>query len=353
MIFGYCLLFGICHLCFRCFDKQKGCFAKVNKIKKAIQVSKQSRGVRLKPICRSILSVPGHIQKMHAKALTSSADNVMLDLEDSVPVEKKKDARRQVIETLLSNDKGTKTVTVRCNGLDTPFAYQDLIDIVAAAGHRLDAVVIPKVNHPGDIHFVHRLLDGVEMDRQPDANIGIEASIESAQGLENISAIAGASERLVSLVFGIADYSASIGARLISVSGHGEAESEIYPGHRWHFPLSRIVMAASANNLQAIDAPYGNFKDPEGLRMAANMTNALGFDGKWVIHPDQIDIVNGVFTPTLEEIERAQAVMAAHQSAVEKGRGAVSVDGRLVDQATIRMARQLCAQAERLGLIDT
>ncbi len=306
----------------------------------------------MKPICRSILSVPGHVQKMHAKALNSSADNVMLDLEDSVPVDKKKDARRQVIETLLSGSWRAKTVTVRCNGMDTPFAYQDLIDIVAEAGKILDAVVIPKVDHPRDIHFVHRLLDGVEMDLQPDANIGIEASIESAQGLENVSAIAGASDRLVSLVFGIADYSASIGARLVSVSGHGEAEAEIYPGHRWHFPMSRIIMAARAHGLQAIDAPYGNFKDPEGLRIAANMTNALGYDGKWAIHPAQIDIVNAVFSPTVEEIERAQAVMAAHRSAVEKGRGAVSLDGRMVDQATIRMARQLREQAKRLGLLE-
>ena len=290
---------------------------------------------------------------MHAKALASTADNVMLDLEDSVPVDQKNEARKQVIETLNSAEWGTKTITVRCNGLDTPFAYRDLIDLAAEVGHKLDAVVVPKINHPGDIHFVHRLLDGVEMDRQPGANIGIEASIESAQGLENISAIASASDRLVSLVFGIADYSASIGARLVSVSGHGEGEAEIYPGHRWHFPLSRIVMAAKANNLQAVDAPYGNFKDPEGLRTAAKMTNALGFDGKWVIHPSQVDIVNDVFSPTSEEIERAQAVMAAHQSAVEKGRGAVSVDGRLVDQATIRMARQLCDQARRLGLLET
>jgi citrate lyase beta subunit len=273
----------------------------------------------------------------------------MLDLEDSVPVDKKKDARKQVIETLRAAEWGTKTVTVRCNGLDTPFAYQDLIDIVAEAGHRVDAVVVPKINHPGDIHFVQRLLDGVEMDRRPEANVGIEASIESAQGLENVSAIAGAGDRLVSLVFGIADYSASIGARLVSVSGHGEAETEIYPGHRWHFPMSRIIMAARANNLQAIDAPYGNFKDSEGLRIAAKMANALGFDGKWVIHPTQIDIVNSEFSPTVEEIERAQAVIAAHQSAVEKGRGAVSMEGRMVDQATIRMAKQLIEKAKLSG----
>jgi malyl-CoA/(S)-citramalyl-CoA lyase len=314
------------------------------------------KGVSLKTACktacRSILSVPGHVQKMHPKAHDSAADNVMFDLEDSVPMDQKENARKQVVQSLLAMDWQHKTVTVRINALDTPFAYRDLIDIVEEAGHLLDAVVIPKVDHPGDIHFVHRLLNGIEMDRQPSAHVAIEASIESARGLERVSDIARASKRLVSLVFGVADYSASVGARLVSVSGHGEAETETYPGHRWHFPLSRIVMAAKANGLSAIDATYGNFKDPEGLRIAAVMSNALGCDGKWVIHPAQIDIVNDVFSPTPEDIERARAVMTAHQSAVENGRGAVSVDGRMVDNATIRLARQLYEQARRLGLID-
>ena len=301
---------------------------------------------------RSILSVPGHVEKMHPKARDSAADIVMFDLEDSVPVDQKKAARAQVIQSLLSLDWYKKTVTVRCNALDTPFAYRDLVDIIDNAGHLLDAVVIPKVNHPGDIHFVHRLLDGIEMDRQLSNRIGIEASIESAAGLENVSLTAKASNRMISLVFGIADYSASIGARLVSVSGHGEAETDVYPGHRWHFPLSRIIMAAKANGLQVMDAPYGNFKDLDGLRRSAAMSNALGCDGKWVIHPSQIEIVNAVFSPSPEEIERARVVIEAYDTAVKSGHGAVSLDGSVVDSATIRMARQLWEQAKHLKLVS-
>jgi len=214
-------------------------------------------------------------------------------------------------------------------------------------------VVVPKVDHPGDIHFVHRLLQGIEMDKQRLNRIGIEASIESAEGLENVSLTARASNRLISLVFGIADYSASIGARLSSVSGHGEAEEDVYPGHRWHFPLSRIIMAAKASGLLVMDAPFGNFKDLEGLRRSADMSNALGCDGKWVIHPGQIDVVNTVFSPSPEEIERARMVIEAYEAAVESGRGAVSLDGSMVDNATIRLARRLWEQAKHLGLISS
>lgn len=300
---------------------------------------------------RSVLSVPGHMEKMHRKARDSAADIVMFDLEDSVPVDQKKAARTQVIQSLLSLDWQGKTVTIRCNAIDTPFAYRDLIDIAENVGHLLDAVVVPKVNYAGDIHFVHRLLEGIEMDKQRLKRIGIEASIESAAGLENVSRIAKASNRMISLVFGIADYSASIGARLVSVSGHGDAEANVYPGHRWHFPLSRIIMAAKANGLLVMDAPYGNFKNLEGLRRAACMANALGCDGKWIIHPDQIEIVNTVFSPSSEEIERARVVIEAYETAVKSGRGAVSLGGSMVDSATIRMARQLWEQARHLGLV--
>jgi citrate lyase beta subunit len=225
------------------------------------------------------------------------------------------------------------------------------VNIVENAGQVLDAVVVPKVNHPGDVHFVHRLLEGIEMSKARLNRIGIEASIETAVGLENVSFTAKASDRLISLVFGIADYSTSIGAKLVSVSGHGEAETDLYPGHRWHYPLSRIVMAAKANGLLVMDAPYGNFKDLDGLRRSAVMANALGCDGKWVIHPDQIEVVNAVFSPSSEEIERARMVIEAYDAAVASGRGAVSLGGSVVDSATIRMARQLWDQANYLGLL--
>jgi len=297
---------------------------------------------------RSTLSVPGHIEKMHIKASQSLADVVMLDLEDSVPVDAKDAARQQVIRSLLALDWQEKTVTFRINGLDTPFGYRDLLEVVEAAGHRIDDVVIPKVDHPGDIHFVDRMLDGIEMRQNFSRPIGIEAIVESAAGLECISETARAGRRLKTLVFGIVDYSVSIGARLVSISGHGEKEEEIYPGHRWNFEMSRIAMAAKASGLLAIDAPYGNFKDPEGLRRSAALACALGYDGKWAIHPDQIEIINRVFSPSPEDIARAEKVLAAHQEAEEKGLGAVAVEGRMVDRATVRLAQQLYEQAKYL-----
>lgn len=300
---------------------------------------------------RSILSIPGHIEKMHIKARESSVDVIMLDLEDSVPVDAKYEARRQVTQTLESIDWGRKSVTVRINSTDTPFCYRDIVDIVEYAGDRIDTLVLPKVNNAGDVHFVSRLLDGIEMARGLARPIGIEACIETAQGLEQVSAIAAASPRLRTLVFGIADYTASVGARLVSLSGHGESESELYPGHRWHYPLSKMVQVAKAFGLLAIDAPYGNFKDNEGLVKSATMACALGCDGKWAIHPGQIDSINQVFSPSKEDIERAARVLSAAREAELNGRGAIAVDGRMVDQATIRLARQLWNHAEHLGLI--
>jgi malyl-CoA/(S)-citramalyl-CoA lyase len=300
---------------------------------------------------RTVLSVPGHVEKMHDKALNSGSDAIMLDLEDSVPVENKIDARGRIIRSLLSRDWGRKTVLYRMNGLDTPFGYRDLLEVVEAAGPVIDAIVVPKINHPGDIHFVSRMLDGIELNKGWTRRIGIEASIETAIGLEAVSEIARASDRIETLVFGVADYSASIGARLVSLSGHGEKEAEIYPGHRWHFAMSRMVMAAKANNLQAIDAPYGNFKDMEGLKQGAAMACALGFDGKWAIHPDQVDIINQTFSPSPEDIDRARKVLDAHHQATIKGLGAVAVEGRMVDQATVRLAGLLWEKATYLGLV--
>jgi len=290
---------------------------------------------------RSILSVPGHQQKMHVKASQTNADVIMLDLEDSVPVQDKVTARSQVVQSLTTMNWQNKVMTVRINSLDTQFAYQDLIELGEHAGQSINAFVIPKVNHPGDIYFVDRLLQGIELSKKFSQHLLIEASIETAQGLENVSAIAKVSHRLIALVFGIADYSASIGARLISISGHGENEDVIYPGHRWHFALSRMVMAAKANGLFAIDAPYGNFKDHEGLNQSASMAAALGCNGKWAIHPSQIDTIHTVFTPTQEEIQRATQIITAFELQSNCSKGAIAIEGRMVDHATYRMAKQL------------
>ena len=303
---------------------------------------------RIDKPCRTLLSVPGHKGKMHAKATDSNVDVIMLDLEDSVPADQKEAARKTVIDSLLSLDFNAKQVGLRINSLETPFAYKDLIQVVEAACDHIDTIVVPKVNHEGDIHFVSRLLDGVEMALGQKRPIRIQACIETAQGLSRIKEIAEADSRLSALAFGIADYQASIGAGLVSLSGHGENEEQVYPGHRWHFPISRMVMAAKANGLVALDAPYGNFKDDAGLKKSTDLGKALGCDGKWVIHPDQIDTVNQVFSPSKEEIQRARQILEA---ADDRSRGAVAVDGRMVDQATIRIARRVWDQAVFLELV--
>jgi citrate lyase subunit beta/citryl-CoA lyase/malyl-CoA/(S)-citramalyl-CoA lyase len=294
---------------------------------------------------RSVLSVPGHRESMHAKAAATAADAVILDLEDSVPLEEKENARGRAIRSLKALDWGGKTVLFRINALDTALGYRDLIEVAEAAGGRLDAVVVPKIENAGDVHCVDRLLNGIEAGRHPSRPMGIDASIETAAGLDRVREIAEASRRVCRLTFGIVDYQVSVGARLVSISGHGEDEEAVYPGHRWHFAMSRIVMAAKARGLAALDAPYGSFRDPEGLEKASALAVALGFDGKWVIHPDQIEVVNRVFSPSLEEIERAERVMAAYRKAQEEGLGAVSVDGRMVDGATIRLARRMLASS--------
>lgn len=300
---------------------------------------------------RSNLSVPGHLKKMHGKASESQADVIMLDLEDSVPVEEKAKAREQVIDSLLSLNWERKTVTVRVNALDTPFAYRDVLEVAEHAGHVIDAIVIPKVNHPGDIYFADRMLGGIELSKDDSPTIGIEASIETAEGLLNATDIVRASNRVKTLVFGIADYSASIGARLVSISGHGEKEEELYPGHRWHFAISNMVMHAKANDVLAIDAPYGNFKDTDGLRRSAVMACALGCDGKWAIHPSQIETINEVFTPSPADIALAAKVIEANALARSEGRGAIAVEGRMVDQATVRLATKVWEQAKFLQLV--
>jgi len=295
---------------------------------------------------RSILSVPGHKEKMHQKAAQSEADVIMLDLEDSVPLDAKELARNVVAKSLKSFDWGNRTVSVRMNGLDSPFAYKDILNVVGVNKKCPNSLVIPKVNDIADIHFVARFLDGIEMDRHIDVPVKIEASIETAQGLSNINKIAQSSKRLISLVFGIADYTASIGARLISLSGHGDDDHTVYPGHRWHFALSRIVMAAKANDLLAIDAPYGNFKNNEGLYKSASMARAIGCDGKWAIHPDQLDVINSCFSPLPEDVEKSTRILEACHNRTQND--VIAIDGHMVDQATVRLAQKTVELANSL-----
>jgi citrate lyase subunit beta/citryl-CoA lyase/malyl-CoA/(S)-citramalyl-CoA lyase len=275
---------------------------------------------------------------MHQKAAGSSADVIMLDLEDSVPLSHKEEARQQVVTSINSLDWGNKKLSIRINQPGGQFAHRDILEIIPRCGEKLNSIVIPKVSTPADVYFVDKLLEGLESEFNITNKIALEPSIEDPLGLDNVSEIAAASSRNITLVFGIADFSSSIGAKFISISGHGENE-DFYPGHRWHFVLSRMVIAGKARGLSVIDAPYGNFKDAIGLQKSAELAAALGIDGKWAIHPSQIEIINRVFSPSDEEIKRAQRVLEAYKIAIAEGKGAAELDGRMIDNATLRLAQ--------------
>jgi citrate lyase beta subunit len=298
---------------------------------------------------RSVLSVPGSSDKMIRKSLKLPADEIMLDLEDGVALEEKKGARSRIIRGLKDHDWGERIRAFRINGLDTPFAYRDIIDVVEQAGEGIDFIVIPKVEKAADVQFVALLLSQIEMNVGLKKTIGLEASIETALGMLNVKEIAFASPRLETLVFGIADYGASLTMPTSGISGHGDAEEDLM--HRWHFPLSRMVMAAKAAGLAAIDAPFGDFKDETGLKKSCQQAASLGYDGKWAIHPAQLDTINETFTPSAEDISRAQIILKAYEEVKASGEGATALDGKMVDAASVRLAQVTYEQARRLGLV--
>ncbi|MGD8504989.1 MAG: CoA ester lyase [Syntrophobacterales bacterium] len=300
---------------------------------------------------RSILSVPGSSEKMINKALDLPVDEVMLDLEDGVALGEKEAARLKIIGAFKDHDWGERVRAYRINGLDTPFGYRDIIDVVEQVGESIDVIVIPKVEKVADVQFADMLLSQIEMRLGLKQTIGLEASIETALGMLNVKEIAFASHRLEALVFGIADYGASLTMPSGGVSGHGDAEEQ-YPGHRWHFPMSRLVMAAKAAGLAAIDAPYGDFKDEAGLERSCQIAASLGYDGKWAIHPAQLEIINKAFTPSGEDIQRAVRILQAYEKAAASGTGATALDGKMVDGGSIRLARVTFEQARRLGLVE-
>lgn len=293
---------------------------------------------------RSILSVPAHRESMHTKAANAAADVIMLDLEDSCPPAEKEAARAIACTSLRNLDWQGKVLTLRVNPVGSPFVLRDLITTVRSAGELLDTLVIPKVESAADIHFVDRALTSLEQEAGIARPIGIEAIIESARALRDAEHIAAASPRMRTLVFGIADYSASINMPLTSVSGHGENDG-VYPGDPLHFVYGRLIMCAKAADLQVIDAPHGNFRDPDATRRAAQRARALGFDGKWAIHPAQIDILNQVFAPGDEEIARARQVIDAHNAATADKKGAAAIGGSMIDAASLRMAHDVLARA--------
>jgi citrate lyase subunit beta/citryl-CoA lyase len=295
--------------------------------------------------------VPGSSPRFLDKARGLNADHVLLDLEDSVAPDAKGDARALVVAALTEGGWDGKVTTVRVNDATTRWAYRDVTEVVEQAGRHLDAVVLPKVTGPAQVAWLDVLLGQVEQAAglEP-GRIGIEAQIEDARGLESAEAIAGASPRLETLIFGPADFMASLGMRSLEIG----VPPQGYPGDAFHYPLLRILVAARAHGLQAIDGPYAAVGNLDGLRRSATSAAALGYDGKWVIHPGQIDIVNEAFSPDQASYDRAELILEAydHYTSVE-GRGAAMLDGEMIDEASRKLALVAAARGRAAGLART
>jgi citrate lyase subunit beta/citryl-CoA lyase len=298
---------------------------------------------------RSTLFVPGSRPEMMRKAAASEADAVCLDLEDSVPPDEKPAARASVARAFNELDFGTRVRILRINGLETPHAYRDLVEVIEAAGPRIDLVMLPKAAAARDVEFVDTLLAQIESNGGLPRTIGIEAQIETAAGFVDIREIARASERLEALIFGAGDYAASMQMPSAGI-GERDEHDALYPGDRWHAPMHAVVAAARAHGLRCMDGPYAAYQNREGLDRACRIARALGFDGKQCIHPGQLATTNGVFAPSDDELRRATAVVQAYESAVLAGRGAAAHEGRMIDAANLRMARTV---VERRRLIDS
>jgi citrate lyase subunit beta / citryl-CoA lyase len=299
------------------------------------------RALRARRTCHA---VPGTSERFLAKAPTLGADEIFLDLEDAAAADQKELARARVIEALKTIDFGSSTVVVRVNATDTPHYYRDVVDVVEQAGERIAALMLPKVRTPGDVEMTDKLLSGIELARGLEAGrIGIEAQIEDAAGLIACEAIARASPRMETLIFGPGDYSAAVGIPVTTIGGAPEG----YPGDHLNYVYSRLVVAARAAGLQAIDGPYARIEDGGGLLERARLARALGMDGKWTIHPSQIAPVNEVFTPARADFERASAMLAAFE---RPHSGATLFEGEMIDEANRKMAERIVRAGRAAGL---
>ncbi|WP_341911149.1 CoA ester lyase [Ferrovibrio terrae] len=309
---------------------------------------------------RCELAVPGSSVKLFEKAAKSAADVIFLDLEDAVAPDDKPQARKNIVQALHDIDWGRKVMSVRINGLDTHYMYRDVVEVVEAAGDKLDLIMVPKVGTAADIYAVDMLLTQIETAKGFKKRIGIEAIIETALGMQNIHEIAAASPRMESLHFGVADYAASTRARTTSIGGpnalygvltdkDGDKPRDYFWGDMWHYAISRMVVAARANGLRPIDGPFGDFSDADGYRAQANRAAILGCEGKWAIHPAQIAVANEVYTPPEAEVAKARRILEAMKEAQAKGQGAVALDGKLIDIASIRQAEGIVNQAELIA----
>ena len=286
---------------------------------------------------RSELAVPGSNTKMFEKALNSAADYVFLDLEDAVAPDDKVPARKNVVEALNDLDwsGAGKTISVRINSIDTHYMYRDVVEVVEQAGENLDTILLPKAGTASDVYMLSAMLNQIETAKAFKNRIGIEVLIETTLGMANVMDIAkyGRDERLEAMHFGVADYAASCRARTTVIGG--------YPGDQWHAGLSQMLVACRAYGLRAIDGPFGDFNDLESYKDAARRGAALGFEGKWAIHPSQIELANEVYTPPESEVTHAKQILIALDEAAKEGRGAAQLNGRMIDAASAKMAENI------------
>jgi malyl-CoA/(S)-citramalyl-CoA lyase len=310
---------------------------------------------------RSELAVPGVNPALFEKAAKSAADVIFLDCEDAVAPDDKERARLNIVQGLNEVDWGAKTLMVRINGLDTHYMYRDVIDIVEACP-RLDMLLIPKVGVPQDVYAIDVLVTQIEAARGREKRIGFEVLIETALGMANVEAIAQSSRRLEAMSFGVADYAASTRARTTVIGGvhrdsgvlsdrDADDRRQYFWTDPWHAAQTRMLVACRAYGLRPIDGPFGDFGDRDGFIAAANRAAVLGYEGKWAIHPSQIELANEVFTPSPAEVIRATRIVEAMAQAAREGKGAVSLDGRLIDLASIRMAESLLDKARSAGCL--
>jgi malyl-CoA/(S)-citramalyl-CoA lyase len=299
--------------------------------------------IRKQRLQRSYLAVPGSNPTMIDKAIKSAADYVFLDCEDAVAPPDKEQARKNIIQALNDMDwkAAGKSVSVRINGLDTHYMYRDVVDITEQAGSKLDTFLVPKVGVPADIYTVETIVSQIEVAKGLPHKIGMEALIETPLGMANVEAIASANSRLESMHFGVADYSAFNKARTVVIGGLNPD----YPGDQWHFPLSRMTVACRAFGLRPIDGPFGGIDDPEGYKAACRRGAALGMEGKWAIHPSQIELANEIYSPTAAEVTKAERILVALKEAAAQGKGAASLDGKMIDAASEKMANHILATA--------
>jgi len=308
---------------------------------------------------RSELAVPGSNPTFLEKAASSPADVIFLDLEDAVAPDDKVQARKNIIQALNDLDWGGRTISIRINGLDTHYMYRDVVDIIEQAGQHLDLIMIPKAGTAADIYALDMLVTQIEDNMKLEKRIGFEMIIETALGMANVNEIAGASKRNESLHFGVADYAASTKARTTVIGGPNKdyhvltdadenGNRDVHWGDMWHYPIAKMVVAARAHGLRPIDGPFGDFSDSDGFTAQANRAATLGCEGKWAIHPSQVDLANSIFTPSEEDVSKAQRIIDAMEQAQKEGKGAVALDGRLIDIASIKQAEVMVRKAEQI-----